>query len=150
MAQRTTSGQRYATVSAVPDNDPALLAGGGSVTTYPQALVRAEVALPALPASVKELARRVTAAAVTPLGQAEALVNWFRSGRFRYTLDPPAPAPGADPLVSFLTRTRAGTCEQFAGAFTVLARTLGLPTRLVVGFTAGRRTGPGRRRRERR
>jgi transglutaminase-like putative cysteine protease len=142
VAQRTTSGQRYATVSAVPDNDPALLAGGGPVTTYPQALVQAEVALPALPASVKETARRVTAAAATPLGQAEALVNWFRSGRFRYTLDPPAPAPGADPLVSFLTRTRAGTCEQFAGAFTVLARTLGLPTRLVVGFTAGRRTGP--------
>jgi transglutaminase-like putative cysteine protease len=142
VAQRTTSGQRYATVSAVPDNDPAQLAGGGPVTTYPQALVRAEVALPALPASVRELARRVTAAAATPLGQAEALVNWFRSGRFRYTLDPPAPAPGADPLVSFLTRTKAGTCEQFAGAFTVLARTLGLPTRLVVGFTAGRRTGP--------
>jgi transglutaminase-like putative cysteine protease len=138
----TTPGQRYATVSSVPDNDPALLAGGGSVDSYPQALVRAEVALPALPSSVKELARRVTAAAVTPLAQAEALVNWFRSGRFRYTLDPPAPAPGADPLVSFLTRTRAGTCEQFAGAFTVLARSLGLPTRLVVGFTAGRRTGP--------
>jgi transglutaminase-like putative cysteine protease len=142
VAHRTTSGQRYAAVSALPDNDPALLAGGGPVTTYPQALVRAEVALPALPASVEELARRVTAAAITPLGQAEALVNWFRSGRFRYTLDPPAPAPGADPLVSFLTKTRAGTCEQFAGAFTVLARTLGLPTRLVVGFTAGRRTGP--------
>jgi transglutaminase-like putative cysteine protease len=141
-AHRTTSGQRYATVAALPDNDPALLAGGGSLSTYPQALVRAEVALPALPASVKELARRITAAALTPLGQAEALVNWFRSGRFRYTLDPPAPAPGADPLVSFLTQTRAGTCEQFAGAFTVLARTLGLPTRLVVGFTAGRRTGP--------
>jgi transglutaminase-like putative cysteine protease len=142
VVHRTKSGQRYATVSALPDNDPALLAGGGSVSTYPQALVRAEVALPALPASVKELARRVTAAALTPLGQAEALVNWFRSGRFRYTFDPPAPAPGADPLVSFLTQTRAGTCEQFAGAFTVLARTLGLPTRLVVGFTAGRRTGP--------
>jgi transglutaminase-like putative cysteine protease len=138
----TRSGQRYATVSALPDNDPALLAGGGSVATYPQALVRDEVALPALPASVKELARRVTAAAVTPLGQAEALVNWFRSGRFRYTLSPPAPAPGADPLLSFLTKTRAGTCEQFAGAFTILARALGLPTRLVVGFTAGRRTGP--------
>jgi transglutaminase-like putative cysteine protease len=142
VAHPTTSGQRYTTVSSVPDNDPALLAGGGSVDSYPQALVRAEVALPALPASIKELARRVTAAAVTPLGQAEALVNWFRSGRFRYTLDPPAPAPGADPLVSFLTRTRAGTCEQFAGAFTVLARSLGLPTRLVVGFTAGRRAGP--------
>ena len=45
---------------------------------------------------------------MTPLGQAEALVNWFRSGRFRYTLDPPALAPGADPLLSFLTKTAGG------------------------------------------
>jgi transglutaminase-like putative cysteine protease len=117
VVHRTTSGQRYTTVAALPDNDPALLAGGESVSTYPQALVRAELALPALPASVKELARRITAAALTPLGQAEALVNWFRSGRFRYTLDPPAPVPGADPLVSFLTQTRAGTSSPERSVF---------------------------------
>jgi hypothetical protein len=45
-------------------------------------------------------------------------------------------------LVQFLTVTKAGYCEQFAGAFGVLARTLGIPTRLVVGFTPGR-DGPG-------
>jgi hypothetical protein len=45
-------------------------------------------------------------------------------------------------LVQFLTVTKAGYCEQFAGAFGVLARTLGIPTRLVVGFTPGR-AGPG-------
>jgi hypothetical protein len=127
-----------APTSAVPVNDPSAQSAAG---TYPAALVRSEVALPALPASIKELATRATADAATPLGQAEALVNWFRSGRFRYTLHPPTPPAGADPLVSFLTQSRAGTCEQFAGAFTVLARSLGLPTRLVVGFTAGRRTG---------
>jgi transglutaminase-like putative cysteine protease len=93
---------------------------------------------PLLPASIRAIASQVTAGAHTPLGQAEALVNWFRSGRFRYTLTPPVTATGANPLVSFLTQTRAGTCEQFAGAFTVLARSLGLPTRLVVGFTAGK------------
>jgi hypothetical protein len=46
-------------------------------------------------------------------------------------------------LVSFLTQTRSGSCEQFAGAFVVLARSLGLPSRVVVGFTAGRYSGPG-------
>jgi transglutaminase-like putative cysteine protease len=139
--RRTQPGTRYVTISAVPDDDPASQAGRLPVSAYPPALVRAEVALPALPASVRAMAKQATAGARTPLGQAEALVNWFRSGRFRYTLNPPAPAAGADPLVSFLTQTKAGTCEQFAGAFTVLARSLGLPTRLVVGFTAGRRTG---------
>jgi len=33
-------------------------------------------------------------------------------------------------LLSFLTSTRTGTCEEFAGAFAVLARSLGLPTRV--------------------
>jgi len=138
----TTPGQRYSTISAAPLNDPAVLAGGSAVSSYPQALVQAAVALPPLPSSVAALARQATVGAQTPLGQAEALVDWFRSGRFKYSLDPPPATPGADPIVSFLTQTRTGTCEQFAGAFTVLARTLGLPTRMVVGFTAGRRTNP--------
>jgi hypothetical protein len=68
--------------------------------------------------------------------QVQALVNWFRSGQFRYTLSPP-PTTGSDPLVQFLTVTKAGYCQQFAGAFGVLARSLGIPTRLVVGFIAG-------------
>ncbi len=89
------------------------------------------------------LAHAVTADAQGPLAQAELLVNWFRSGQFHYTLDPPASPPGTDPLVSFLTQTRSGSCEQFAGAFVVLARSLGLPSRVVVGFTAGRYSGPG-------
>jgi hypothetical protein len=105
--------------------------------------VQAETALPAIPASVAALAREVTAGAQDPLGQAELLVNWFRSGQFHYTLNPPVTPPDADPLVDFLTRTRSGSCEQFAGAFVVLARSLGLPSRVVVGFTAGRYSGPG-------
>ncbi len=138
----TTPGQRYSTTSAAPVNDPGALAGGSAVSSYPQALVQAAVALPPLPSSIGVLAREATVGAQTPLGQAEALVDWFRSGRFKYSLNRPVATPGVDPIVSFLTQTRAGTCEQFAGAFTVLARTLGLPTRMVVGFTAGRRTHP--------
>jgi hypothetical protein len=71
------------------------------------------------------------------------LVNWFRSGQFQYTLDPPPSPVGTDPLISFLTQTHSGSCEQFAGAFVVLTRSLGLPSRVVVGFTAGRYSGPG-------
>ncbi len=138
----TTSGDRYTTVSAVPVNDPGAVAGGSSVAAYPPGFLRSETVLPPLPSSVALLARAATVGAQTPLGQAEALVNWFRSGRFSYTLNPPAPAPGSNPLIGFLTQTRSGTCEQFAGAFTVLARSLGLPTRLVVGFTAGHHAGP--------
>ena len=94
------------------------------------------LALPAQPAVVNQLAHQAVGTAATPAAKAQALVNWFRSGRFRYTLSPP-PTSGSDPLVQFLTVTKAGFCEQFAGAYGMLARSLGIPTRLVVGFTAG-------------
>jgi transglutaminase-like putative cysteine protease len=139
----TTSGQQYTTLSTPPVTEPESLGGNAPVTTYPPALVRADTALPALPSSVETLAHAVTADAQGPLAQGELLVNWFRSGQFHYTLDPPVSPPGTDPLVSFLTQTRSGSCEQFAGAFVVLARSLGLPSRVVVGFTAGSYSGPG-------
>lgn len=78
------------------------------------------VALPAEPAVVAQLARQAVGNASTPAAKAQALVDWFRSGQFRYTLSPP-PTTGANPLVQFLTVTKAGFCEQFAGAYGVLA-----------------------------
>ncbi len=98
------------------------------------------LALPAQPAVVNQLAHQAVGNAASPGAKAQALVNWFRSGRFRYTLSPPRTS-GSDPLVQFLTVTRAGFCEQFAGAYGILARSLGIPTRLVAGFTAGQ-VGP--------
>jgi transglutaminase-like putative cysteine protease len=98
------------------------------------------LALPRQPAIVSQLAHEAVGDITTPAFQAQALVNWFRSGRFRYTLSPP-PTSGPDPLVQFLTVTKAGYCQQFAGAFAVMARALGIPTRLVVGFVAGQSGG---------
>jgi hypothetical protein len=94
--------------------------------------------LPAtLPANVVELAQRIVAHTQGPAAAATALVRFFTQGnRFRYTLTPP-PAGSANALSTFLFTTRAGFCQQFAGAFAVLARIDGLPTRLAVGFTTG-------------
>ncbi len=90
-----------------------------------------------LPSGVQALAQSITGGQTTVLDKAEALVDYFRSGRFRYNVDASPPA-GTNPLVTFLTRTRTGTCEQFAGAFAMLARASGLPTRVAIGFTPGR------------
>jgi transglutaminase-like putative cysteine protease len=121
-------------VSAVPTSTTGGL-GAGQLSPY--------VTLPAIPAAISDLARQVTSMATTPLARAEALVDWFRSGLFHYTLTPPPIPTGADPLVAFLTDTRAGTCESFAGAFAVMARSVGLPTRIAVGFTGGRSASGG-------
>jgi transglutaminase-like putative cysteine protease len=123
--------------------EPESVGGNAPVATDPPALVQGATALPALPPSIGDLARAITDGEQQPLAEAELLTNWFRSGQFHYTLHPPATPPGTDPLVDFLTQSRSGSCEQFAGAYVVLARTLGLPSRVVVGFTAGRYSGPG-------
>lgn len=81
------------------------------------------------------IAARVTAGAATPLQRALALQAWFNSGFFTYTLKPHLPATHW--LLPFLTTNRRGLCTQFAQAFAVLARLVGIPSRVAVGFTAG-------------
>jgi transglutaminase-like putative cysteine protease len=96
------------------------------------------LALPSsIPSDVVRLAHQIVAHSRSPQAEATALVRYFTQGkRFRYTLDPPS-AGTANALSAFLFTTRAGFCQQFAGAFAVLARLDGLPTRLAVGFTTG-------------
>ena len=56
-------------------------------------------------------------------------------GRYSYSLD--MRAGGPDPLSDFLFNVRAGHCEYFATAMTVMLRTLRIPARVVNGFQTG-------------
>ena len=88
------------------------------------------------------IAQRVTEDARTPYARALALVRWFtRDGGFQYSTDVVTP-PGADPLESFL-QDRTGYCQQFAGTMALMARSLGIPARVSVGFTGGREVEDG-------
>jgi transglutaminase-like putative cysteine protease len=83
-------------------------------------------------------AQRVTRGARTPYQAVVALESWFRSsGGFRYEEHPPR-AEGVPALVDFVTRTKAGYCQHYAGAMALMLRYLGIPARVAVGFTSGR------------
>ncbi|MGH9194060.1 MAG: transglutaminaseTgpA domain-containing protein, partial [Acidimicrobiales bacterium] len=84
--------------------------------------------------AVEALARDVTAGETTRYDKALALQDYLRS--FTYDLDV-APSNANDALRAFLVDTRRGYCQQFAGAFAALARSIGIPTRIAVGFTPG-------------
>lgn len=85
---------------------------------------------------VKQTALDVTADARTPYDKALALQTWFtRDGGFRYSTSVRS-GSDIDYIAEFL-EDRVGYCEQFAGAMAVMARTLGIPSRVVVGFTQG-------------
>jgi protein-glutamine gamma-glutamyltransferase len=81
--------------------------------------------------------QRITAGARSPYEATLLLERWFRGeGNFRYEEQPPR-GTGAPPLVDFVETTRAGYCQHFAGAMTLMLRMLGIPARVAVGFTAG-------------
>jgi hypothetical protein len=58
--------------------------------------------------------------------------NYFSD--FRYSLFQDDPGPTNDPLSQFLLERKAGHCEYFATATTLLLRQMGIPARYVVGF----------------
>ena len=91
---------------------------------------------------VAEIAADVTADASTGFDKAVAINDYFSSpgSPFRYSLET-ATGSGDDALVEFLTVGRAGYCEQFASAMAVMLRTVGVPARVAVGFTAGTDAG---------
>ena len=85
---------------------------------------------------LQQAAQTVAGGARTPYAAAVTLESWFRTrGGFVYASHPSF-APSA-PLVSFVTRTRAGYCQYFAGAMALMLRYLGVPARVTVGFSSG-------------
>lgn len=92
-----------------------------------------ELPRPLSPA-VQELARDWTRDATTDIEKLAAIQGRLRG--FDYSFDIDAPT-STDYLEEFLLETRVGYCQQFATAFALLARHLGFPTRVAVGFLPG-------------
>lgn len=105
------------------------------------ALLRDYTRLPTgLPASLVQAAGQVTAGTGSSFDAAVALQDWFRR-TFRYSLDVHYPT-GAAGINEFL-RERVGFCEQFATTYALMARYLGIPARVAVGFTPGKQQPNG-------
>jgi protein-glutamine gamma-glutamyltransferase len=87
--------------------------------------------------SLYDKAEEVAGGAKSPYAAAVTLESWFRRGTFLYDPHPPKPPPGVPPLVDFVTRTQSGYCQHFAGAMALMLRYLGVPARVVAGFSSG-------------
>ncbi len=125
---------RYTGLSQLPPLDRARLQASG--TEYPADVRERYLQLPgSLDPRISALAQSATAPAVTPYDRAARLESFLRT-KYSYTLDLTG-KPGQDPLAHFLFETRAGHCEYFASAMTVMLRTLAIPAREVNGFLPG-------------
>jgi transglutaminase-like putative cysteine protease len=132
---RTEAGTEYEMVVEVPELSPELLRGStGDLPDDVDGYL--EVPGTEHEDDLRAVAAEVTADATTPYDQALALQTYFRDGtRFRY--DTSVDAASTDDAVWDFLESRRGYCVQYATAMTVLARTLGIPARLGVGFLPG-------------
>jgi transglutaminase-like putative cysteine protease len=134
--EESSDGLDYEVTSVIPHLTPELLADGtvGLDTEF----VERYTALPAGVARVvAPYVDEATAGVEDEYQRARALQDWFRDN-FTYSLEV-QPGHGSDALTAFLDPElgRTGYCEQFAGAYAAMARSLGLPARVAVGFTPG-------------
>jgi transglutaminase-like putative cysteine protease len=87
--------------------------------------------------AVYEQARRIAGQASNPYAATVALEAWFRSGGGFVYDESPRRARNLPPLVFFVTRSKEGYCQHFAGAMALMLRYLGIPSRVAAGFTSG-------------
>lgn len=85
---------------------------------------------------ISELSASLAGVDATPIEIAQSIQEYLRGPDFDYSLELPARPEGRDPIVHFLD-TKVGYCQQFAATMTLLARSRGIPARVVVGFLPG-------------
>lgn len=84
-----------------------------------------------IPESIKELAQEITEDCTYDWQKAAALQNYFRKNDFVYDLSYDAPD---DSVEYFLFEGKTGTCSDYASAYVLMARAVGLTVRYAEGF----------------
>jgi len=139
-AQPQLSGLIYSVTStqAIPDS-----ADEHRAAAYPDSIAADYLGFPKGPHNeLAKLATQITAHDPTPYDKAVALQRYFLNGTFTYDVSVSLPN-GINGLTEFLFQTKTGFCQQFAFAMAGLARLVGIPSRIAIGYTAGTPKGHG-------
>ncbi|MGA7206630.1 MAG: DUF3488 and transglutaminase-like domain-containing protein, partial [Specibacter sp.] len=137
-----TTEQSYVVTSQMPQLTPALLR---AATQKPgSGLDPIFTKLPNnVPSIIKKTAQDVAAGKGTPYDQAMAIQDYLRSPAFTYSVKTPVQegydGAGMNVVAKFL-EVKSGYCVHFSAAMAVMARELGIPSRIVVGFAPGTAT----------
>jgi transglutaminase-like putative cysteine protease len=108
---------------------------------YPDWVLDMYLQLPEeLPERFFTLAEEIAGDLETPYEKATAITDYIRD-EIQYEGKIDIPPEGVEPLEWFLFESKKGYCNYYASAEVVLLRTLGIPSRLVVGFVEGEPIG---------
>lgn len=138
----TTQGQKYTATSLMlqPTADQ-LKAAGGFV---PVDVQRDLFLPPNMPSIIEKTALAATSDAITEYDKAVALQDYFRDNSFVYSTQTPLKqgydGDGSRVIARFL-EIKSGYCVHFASAMALMARTLGIPSRVAEGYLPGATSG---------
>jgi transglutaminase-like putative cysteine protease len=138
---QTTRGERYQVQSLIVEPTARQL---DRAPAPPAALKREYTKVPAsLPSVVRRTAQGVTDGAKNDYQRAVRLQNWFAlDGGFTYNTR--VRAGGGSTAIADFLKQKEGFCVHFAFTMAAMARTLGIPARVAVGFTPGAPRSDGR------
>ena len=138
----STEGQQYTVTSLQlqPTADQ-LKAAGGFV---PSSITRDLFVPSTLPPIIKTTAITATVGATNEYEMAVDLQNYFRNNGFVYSVQTPLKqgydGDGGAVIAKFL-EVKSGYCVHFASAMALMARTLGIPSRVTEGYLPGTSNG---------
>jgi transglutaminase-like putative cysteine protease len=136
---QTASGVHYAVTSMEVEPTAAQLAAARPATGR---ILQQYTQVPSsLPPVVKQIALHETRTATNDYEKAVDLQRYFTSGQFVYNTQAKA-GTGVDAIARFL-QTKQGFCVHFAFTMAAMARTLGIPARVAIGFTPGTQKADG-------
>lgn len=101
-----------------------------------RSVLEAYLRLPPISPRVRALAVKLTARYQHPLEKARAICLFLQE-TFTYDLDIPPFPEGKEVVDYFLFTQKRGYCEHFATSMAVLLRAVGIPTRLITGYSSG-------------
>jgi transglutaminase-like putative cysteine protease len=126
-----------------PVRDPTVADLRQASRNYPDWVTRTYLQLPAnFSPKVRQLAQDLTRDSTNPYDKASAVTDYLRN-TISYSERISSPPPGSDPIEWFLFDKKEGFCNYYASAEVLMLRSLGIPARLVAGFSQGERSPTG-------
>jgi hypothetical protein len=130
------AGQSYQVRSSVTAVTISQLREAG--TDYPEWVTERYLELPdSITPRTRQLAEDIAGDRENPYDKVAAVTRYLRDNiRYSETITS-TPSPDQEPLDWFLFDLKIGFCNYYASSEVVLLRSLGIPARLAVGFSAG-------------
>ena len=135
VGQSLQQGTTYSVISQRIEHDPDQLRQ--ETNAYPETILKRYLQLPeSVSERTRQLAHDLTESALTPYDKVITIRDHLLR-TYEYDFFPPPQPVNTDAVDTFLFVDEVGVCEHYVSAMVVMLRSIGIPSRFVVGYGSG-------------